>query len=428
MPLFLLPSESADSVTHLLSLMRHSVPIANVHKLSSFDAGPRLMEAVNPAASELRRINLSVFFASLGLASVYLIPAYAERLGASYLELGFIGSVRSLPYMFLPVVVGYLGDRFDRRRLFLSSIFITGAATLMLSAADTVGGVVLVQVLLGVGFSLFWPLSEALVSETAPLDRRTAAMGVYGVSWASGFLIGPLVGGLIAEVIGFQATFVVAGIIVVVVAVISVQAIRASRKHADPGMRASLRPEWALASKLLPMLMVQIPYGIVFAFIVTIFPGYAIQTGLTPFEVGVLVSGFGFTRIVMFSLSGRFSRLGERTSTALAFVGLAVALLMIPLNSTFPALLADMCALGSFVGIIYPQTIGYICKRSPSASMGFAVGLYETIFGIGFAVGPIASGLVVQVASPDLASAVLAAVALAAIPMIAFSKRSVSIR
>lgn len=422
----LLPCESAGSVMHLWSLTRHSVLSVSAHKCSSPDAGLRSMEAVSSATSELRRINLSVFFASLGLASVYLIPAYAEGLGASYLELGFIGTIRSLPYMFLPVIVGYLGDRFDRRGLFLLSIFITGAATLMLSATNTVGGIVLVQVLLGIGFSLFWPLSEALVSETAPLDRRTSAMGAYGVAWASGFLIGPLVGGFMADAIGFQITFLVAGIIVVAVAGISIHGIRGSKKHPDLGTKASLKPEWALASRLLPMLMVQIPYGIVFAFIVTIFPGYAIQSGLTTFEVGVLVSGFGFTRIVMFSLSGRLERLGERTSTAVAFIGLAVVLLLIPINSSFAALLADMCALGSFIGIIYPQTIGYICKRSPSANMGFAVGLYETIFGIGFAAGPVASGLIVQMASPALASLVLAVVALAAIPMLALSKRSAS--
>ncbi len=373
------------------------------------------------AASQLKRINLLVFFASVGLASVYLIPALAEDLGASYLDLGFIGTIRSLPYMFLPVIIGYLGDRFDRRLLFLASMLVAGLATLMLAATQSIEGIVLVQVLLGIGFSLFWPISEALASETAPLHRRTAAMGMYGVAWASGFLFGPLLGGLIAGAVGFQVSFLVSGTIVLATAGVSVASIRGGR-HPSYKTTAPSKPEWGLVSKLLPFLLVQVPYGVVFAFIVSIFPGYAVQSGLTPFEVGVLVSGFGFARIVMFSLSGRFEKIGERKSAALAFMGLAFVLLVIPFNRTFLALLADMCAVGVFIGIIYPQTVGYICKHSPLENLGFAIGLYETVFGIGFAIGPIVSGFVAQTTGPDAAYFALAVVALSMTPILAFSR------
>lgn len=375
-----------------------------------------------PHTSQLRRINLSVFFASLGLASVYLIPAFAEDLGASYLDLGFIGTVRSLPYMVLPVIVGYLGDRFERRRPFLASVFIAGAATLMLASTHTIEGIILVQVLLGVGFSLFWPLSEALVSENAPLRRQTTVLGMYGVSWASGFLVGPLLGGFIANVAGFQVSFLLSGIVVLATAGASVALIRGQGKSTSYKTKAPRRPEWSLVSKVLPALVAQVPYGVVFAFIVSIFPGYATQSGLTPFQVGVLMSGLSFARIVMFSLSGRFDEVGERKSTALAFIGLAVVLLLIPFNRSFLALLADICAVGALIGIIYPQTVGYVCRHSPPENLGFAVGLYETIFGVGFAIGPVISGLIAQVTGPDAACFALAVVALSTAPILVFPK------
>jgi MFS family permease len=78
--------------------------------------------------------------------------------------------------------------------------------------------------------------------------------------------------------------------------------------------------------------------------------------------------------------------------------------------------------MGLFIGIIYPQTVGYISKRSPTANLGFAVGLYETIFGIGFAVGPITSGTIAQISGPHVAYVVLAVIALLAIPILVFSK------
>jgi len=187
-------------------------------------------------------------------------------------------------------------------------------------------------------------------------------------------------------------------------------------------VQASPEPPWHLLSELLPMLLVQIPYAIVFSFVVSIFPGYAIQSGLTALEVGVLVSGFAFTRITMFSLSGRFGAIGERKSIMFAFLGMAIVLLVIPLNRGFIALFADSCLMGAFCGVIYPQTVGYISKHSPFANLGFAIGVCETIFGIGFAAGPIASGFIAQATSPDVTYIVLALVALSIIPILAFSK------
>jgi MFS family permease len=382
----------------------------------------------SPVASRTGSLHISVFFASIGIAYVYLIPAYAEQLGAGYLDLGLIGTVRSLPYTFLPVIAGYLGDRFGRRRLYLLSIFAVGSATLLLAATRTIEGILAVQVVLGIGLSLFWPISEALVSEISSLHERASAIGMYAVAWGAGFLIGPFIGGIIAQLMGFQSTFFVAGALILITAGASVVTIRGEQKRHGDIKRASARPSWEVLSAALPMLLVQIPYAIVLAFVTSIFPGYAIQSGLTPSEVGLLLSGFGFVRTAAFSLSGRLGRIGERKSTGFAFLVMIPVLLMIPLNRTFIGLFVDSCLIGALIGIIYPQTVAYVSKRSPSENLGFAIGAYETIFGIGFAAGPILSGSIAQIVGPEFALFILAVVALSAIPVLAFSGHRASTR
>ncbi len=281
--------------------------------------------------------------------------------------------------------------------------------------------------ILGIGLSLFWPISEALVSEISSAQERASAIGMYAIAWGAGFLIGPFIGGIIAEVAGFQSTFFVAGALLLVTAALSVVTIRGEQKRHRGAEQAPSRPSWELISGALPMLIVQVPYAIVLAFVVSIFPGYAIESGLTPSEVGLLLSGFGFARTMMFSLSGRLERTGERKSIGFAFLGM-IPVLLIPLNRSFIGLLADSCLIGTFIGIIYPQTIAYVSKRSPLENLGFAIGAYETIFGIGFAVGPILLGFVAQTAGPDSALLVLAVVALSAIPVVAFSGRGAAAR
>jgi len=333
-----------------------------------------------------------------------------------------------LPYTFLPVIAGYLGDRLGRRRLYLLSIFAVGSATLLLAATGTIEGILAVQVVLGIGLSLFWPISEALVSEISSAQERASAIGMYAVAWGAGFLIGPFIGGVIAEVAGFQSTFFVAGVLLLITAGLSVVTIRGEQRRHGDSEQAPTRPSWELVSAVLPMLIVQVPYAIVLAFVVSIFPGYAIESGLTPSEVGLLLSGFGFVRTIVFSLSGRLGRIGERKSIGFAFLGMIPVLLLIPLNRSFIGLLTDSCLIGAFIGIIYPQTIAYVSKRAPSQNLGFAIGAYETIFGVGFAVGPILSGFVAEIAGPDFALLVLAVVAFSAIPVVAFSGRDAATR
>jgi MFS family permease len=381
------------------------------------------MAPSSSVASQLRRIHLSVFAASIGIAYVYLIPAFAEELGAGYLDLGLIGTVRSLPYTFLPVIAGYLGDRFGRRRLYLLSVFAVGSATLLLAATGTIEGILAVQVLLGIGLSLFWPISEALVSEISSVHDRASAIGIYAVAWGAGFLIGPFVGGIIAEVAGFQSTFFVAGVLILITGGVSVASIRGEQRWYGTRKRISARPSWKVISAVLPMLLVQVPYAIVLAFVVSIFPGYAIESGLTPSEVGLLLSGFGFARTTVFSLSGRLGRIGEKKSIGFAFLGMMPVLLLMPFNRSLIGLLVSSCLIGALIGIIYPQTVSYVSKRSPPENLGFAIGAYEAIFGIGFASGPILSGSIAQAAGPDFALFVLAVVALSGIPVLTFSRR-----
>jgi MFS family permease len=362
-----------------------------------------------------------VFAASIGIAYVYLIPAFAESLGAGYLDLGLIGTVRAVPYTFLPVIAGYLGDRLGRRRLYLASVFAVGSATLLLAATRTIEGILAVQVILGIGLSLFWPISEALVLEISSTQERASAIGMYAVAWGIGFLIGPIVGGIIAQLSGYQATFLFAGVLILTAAGLSLVTVREEQGRHGDTEKTPAHPSWEVLSAVLPMLIVQIPYAIILAFIVSILPGYATESGLTPSEVGLILSGFGFARIMAFSLSGRLGKIGERKSIGFAFLGMVPALLLIALNKSIIGLFVGASAAGALIGILYPQTIAVVSKCSPPQNLGFAIGAYETIFGVGFAAGPILVGFVAQAAGPVVALLFLSAVSLSAIPVLVFS-------
>lgn len=151
-----------------------------------------------------------MFFSSLGLGlTAYFIPTYVQSIGGSMFDVGIVGSAKSALYAFLPFFLGYLSDRGIRRQLYIFGIFVNLASTALLVAAKTVPYVIVTQLLASVGYSLLWPITEAMVAESVESDRRVAAMGWYSVSWALGYLIGPGIGGPLVAWGGYLSLFMI---------------------------------------------------------------------------------------------------------------------------------------------------------------------------------------------------------------------------
>jgi len=148
------------------------------------------------ASGGLTPLYASIFTISLGLgAYLFLLSLYVQRLGGTYLDLGVVGAVRSLAYVLLPLVAGLLADHLGALRLFTFSVLVSGAAAGGAPAglighpcgADPAAD----------GHRVCLPLAhhEALVISSSADRERLRALGRYNISWGSGFLLGPLLGG-----------------------------------------------------------------------------------------------------------------------------------------------------------------------------------------------------------------------------------------
>jgi MFS family permease len=76
-----------------------------------------------------------------------------------------------------------------------------------------------------------YPPSAALAGDLANPAKRGTAMGGFNLFGSLGFAAGPFIGGLIADLYGFQASFTVAGLMVIVIALIFLPLIRTGRKN-----------------------------------------------------------------------------------------------------------------------------------------------------------------------------------------------------
>jgi MFS family permease len=69
---------------------------------------------------------------SFGSVVSPILPQYAERLGASYMEMGLFFSAYSFTWAFLQLYTGYLSDKYGRRRFVMLGLFIYGLSLILI--------------------------------------------------------------------------------------------------------------------------------------------------------------------------------------------------------------------------------------------------------------------------------------------------------
>ena len=349
-------------------------------------------------ANQLSRLYVSAFIAWFGLGSyAYFVPVFAQSFGATFFDLGLIGTANALAYTLTPMLVGYLADKFNRALLFTVGLILSIVATITLALSTSVRDVIFIRLLGGFAYGFFWPAAEVLVVELAPYDKRVREMGRFSVAWASGFLLGPFVGGFIVEDLGYVSLFIISSLVISLAILINVFWLIPSYKPKNSVPR-NFSSSIVIVRALFPWYLMTICYGIIFSVILTIFPGYANLVGVSPAMIGLLFTVFGIARVVIFATTERFQRFGERRTVSVASALIASAMLVLVIFPTFPGFLAAMSILGVSLGVIFPLSISVIARNFPHEKLGVAVGSYETTFGIGFAVGPFLAGMVAATA------------------------------
>ncbi len=160
--------------------------------------------------SPLAILFLTVLLDLIGFGIVLpLLPTYAKDLGASPFMIGLIAATyASMQFLFSPVW-GRLSDFIGRRPVMLGSIFVASISYLFFAKASTIPLLILARALSGIG-SANIAAAQAYITDVTDSNSRSKAMGMLGAAFGIGFIIGPLIGGVIKtnfgiEMVGFIA-------------------------------------------------------------------------------------------------------------------------------------------------------------------------------------------------------------------------------
>lgn len=344
---------------------------------------------------------LPVFFYSLSLsASMPGFPAYLGGLGAGVAVIGLLGGMRGIGNLASDLPAGIILSKFGMRRVVFISLSITIVSNLALSfttSIPVIGALLLVN---GFFNSINITGIMAMVRHQVPPDQRGRALSVVGGAVRAGAMIGPLVGGWLADNLGMSWVF---GLSSLLSAAGLISFLASFRKDRDlPKSDSSLKNR---AKDLLRGLsdrwkaVVMVGLAVLLLSLLRsardiVVPLWGEHIGLTATAIGVIVSASTFFELLATMTSGAIAdKWGRRASLTICLGIFSIGLVALAgANEVWIfAVVSTVIAVGNGLGAGINMITG--TDLAPNVAVSEFLGLWRLYGDIGIAGGPVVAGL-----------------------------------
>ena len=324
-----------------------------------------------------------------------ILPIFAKNvIGATYSELGFIGLANFVPYMFIPLFVGILLDRINNAYILGLGAAINSASIYLLSIAQSVPEIMGFRIMTGIAHAFFWPPCESIISNESTEKSRVKHISWFTMFFVMGFMIGPLIGTMFLENmdITYRILFQIAAFILAAGIITSLLTSRKNvKRHHEKFSFSAIKDMKKFPEVIILLIFCTSSFGI----ILTIYPAFLNDKGMDATNILLLYFVFGISRVVSLALAGKFA---EKTSQTLIAATLAVSLgLAISVIADSIVMFGIALVLMGFgFSIFFPLTLEIILSKTRKNISGKIIGAYETIFGLGWVLGPTIGGPITQ--------------------------------
>ena len=327
-------------------------------------------------------------------ASLYYLlptlPLYVQHLGGSTYEVGLIVGIFSVASLLVRPFIGISMDRAGHRGFLLTGAAIYVLASLGYSAIRSVSGLLLWRVFHAMGLATFSTAAASLAGDLAPLRRRGATMGVFGLAQAAALTVGPGVGRLSLTTLGYGGLFVAAAG-TAAAALVFTLALPADRSPVRRQAFRDLARSRALRDTVAVPAAVQFAASVAYGTIVSFIALVAVERGLD-------VVGSFFALLAVSSLSirlvagGAYDAWGAAPVLAPALLVLAGGMALLAVAGNSGLFLAAALLVGLGIGATQTTLMAHMVDHSGPDDRASNVAAFLACWELGVAGGAILMG------------------------------------
>lgn len=389
--------------------------------MSKKSASPREKAIRVPLPQGFGTIWLTVALDLVGFGIVVpILGRYAERFGASGLEVGLLFASFSLAQLVFAPILGRLSDRIGRKPVIMISLLGTAIGSFVTGAAGALWVLFLGRILDGAsGASV--AVAQGAVTDLAPPSERPRLLGLLGAAFGVGFVVGPALGGL-ASLGGEHIPFFVAGTVALINAIVAWKRLPETRPaHVREAARDAAKNDGEAKVRLWGLAIAGFTAIVAFSGFEATFSLLAGDLfRLTEGGVAAIFVGIG---IVLVGVQGGLIRpinakLGTQRSLQVGLVLNSAGLFVLSAAKNWPLLLVALALLTVGQGLVTPNLSSLVSGRVPDHRRGEALGFQQGVNAIGRVAGPALAGVLydhISIGSPYLVGGALCGIALVVI-------------
>lgn len=347
-------------------------------------------------------VSLSILQMGFGIVTP-IFPYYVISLGVGGIELGILTASFAVAQILFAGPFGHMSDRVGRKPVLAFSLMGFAAANVVYAFAGDVIIMTVARFGEGAVSAGFFPAANAFVADVTIPTNRGKAMGYLGIGNMVGFIIGPTVGGVLAEFLGIRLPFIITALLALVT-LVSLQTLVTepetrlghladSSDHLSIMQVLSLKPKAYVALGLSVFANVFAIGILEVAFILDVVSRF----NVTPLTIGLFFGVIGLVIIVGNIGFGMISdRVGRKWLIVLGSLLGALSLFMFMIGSDIISFVGGGAVLGLAVSMRGPTTQAMIADLTDKRVYGSVMGVFGAVSNSGYVVAPLLGGFLYE--------------------------------
>jgi len=333
-------------------------------------------------------------------AVIPIIATYAKTLGASGIMIGFIVGIYSMVHIPSNIIFGRLVDKIGRKMLISIGVMLDGLSMLLYAIAQDPLFLLFGRIVHGIGGGFGGPATMAYISDATSQKRSGRGMALYGISIGFSNLIGFLLGGMIAQIIGASNMFF---IIAIVLFIMSFTSFFLPSIYQPSKEKIKFREELktfkdivlhkSMISPYLSILAMMFNIGIVTAVYTLMLESATYTVGQTGMILSIMVI---FSILIHYPAGIMSDKIGYTKVMLIGLLLIAIAFGVFIISFEVPIPLIGMVFLGLGHGLIFPSSAGAVKEKTKGSESGVATGTFYALIVAGVAIGAPISGYVYE--------------------------------
>jgi MFS transporter, DHA1 family, multidrug resistance protein len=341
-------------------------------------------------------MNLFIAFLGIGLV-IPVMPTLMNELGITGTVIGYLTATFAIAQLILSPFAGKAADKFGRKIMIVIGLFLFGFSEFLFGLGRGIEVLFVSRILGGISAAFIMPAVTAFIADITTKETRPKALGYMSAAISTGFIIGPGIGGFLAD-FGTRVPFFFAGGLGTIAAILSILLLtepQPSEEEVDSvlmeqtGMKRIFAPLY-----FIPLVLIFIAsFGLAaFESFFSLFVDHKFQ--FTPNDIAIVITGGAlFGAIAQVLLFDRLTRIwGEIKLIRYCLILSAILVfLMTVVHSYFAILLVTFIV---FVGfdLFRPAVTSYLSNIA-GREQGFVGGMNSMFTSLANIFGPIIGGM-----------------------------------